>query len=90
MGGFAALPFLEKTYALPALLLGSVAALGIAAQASAEFRPAVVFSLGGIGGKSFNEAVNNGVLQFSADKGVEFITFGHQNRSAKIDPHNPL
>ena len=57
------------------LLLGSVAALSFAASASAQFQPAVVFDLGGINDKSFNEAVNNGVQQFAADKGVDFITF---------------
>ena len=57
------------------LLLGSVAALGIAAQASAEFLPAVVFDLGGINDKSFNEAVYNGLEQFKADKGIDYIQF---------------
>ena len=56
-------------------LLAGVACLALSASASAEYLPAVVFDLGGINDKSFNEAVYNGVEQFKADTGVDYIQF---------------
>ena len=61
------------------LLLAGVASLALSASALAdghgEYLPAVVFDLGGINDKSFNEAVFNGVEQFKADTGVDYLQF---------------
>ncbi len=58
------------------LLLASAASLAFATSAVAEdYLPAVVFDMGGIDDGSFNESVFNGVEQFKADTGVDYVSF---------------
>jgi basic membrane protein A len=60
----------------------TLAALGVAAAfaaAAAEFRPAIVYDLGGKFDKSFNEAAFTGAEKFKAETGVEYRDFEIQN-----------
>jgi len=58
------------------LLLASAASLALATSAVAEdYLPAVIFDMGGIDDGSFNESVFNGVEQFKADTGVDYVSF---------------
>jgi basic membrane protein A len=56
----------------------AAAVLAVAAQA-AEFKPAVVYDMGGKFDKSFNEAAFNGAEKFRADTGIEYRDFEIQN-----------
>ncbi|MEL6576519.1 MAG: BMP family ABC transporter substrate-binding protein [Pseudomonadota bacterium] len=65
------------------LLAGATAAL-IATTAFAEdFKPAVVFDMGGKFDKSFNEGVWNGVSKFIDETGVEVMEFEVTNPSQR-------
>jgi basic membrane protein A len=60
------------------ILAAGAAAAAVVAQA-ADFKPAMVYDLGGKFDKSFNEAANTGATRFSAETGVEFRDFEIQN-----------
>ena len=64
-----------------------IAGLGLALIATvataAEFRPAVVFDMGGKFDKSFNEGVWNGVQKFSRETGVEVMEFEVTNETQR-------
>jgi len=67
-------------------LIGCVAAAVIAASpamAQEEFRPAVVFDMGGKFDKSFNEGVWNGVKRFMDETGVEVMEFEVTNETQR-------
>ncbi|MEL6769281.1 MAG: BMP family ABC transporter substrate-binding protein, partial [Pseudomonadota bacterium] len=65
------------------LLAGATAAL-IATTAFAEdFKPAVVFDMGGKFDKSFNEGVWNGVSRFIDETGAEVMEFEVTNPSQR-------
>jgi basic membrane protein A len=53
------------------------------AVAAAEFKPAIVYDLGGKFDKSFNEGVYNGAEQFKKDAGVDYQDFEVQNDSQR-------
>ncbi|MGB0785562.1 MAG: BMP family lipoprotein [Alphaproteobacteria bacterium] len=57
------------------ILFAGVASLALTASANAEYLPAVIFDLGGINDKSFNESVYNGLEQWKADTGSDYIMF---------------
>lgn len=60
--------------------LAAVAALAFAGQAYAqEFKPALVYDLGGKFDKSFNESASEGAKRFTADTGIEYAEFEIQN-----------
>ena len=55
------------------------AAVAFTAQAQDEFRPALVYDLGGKFDKSFNEAAFTGAERFKEETGVEYRDFEIQN-----------
>ncbi|MEM8552302.1 MAG: BMP family ABC transporter substrate-binding protein [Pseudomonadota bacterium] len=66
-------------------LAGAAAAAVLAGSALAddEFRPAVVFDMGGKFDKSFNEGVWNGVKRFMDETGVEVMEFEVTNEAQR-------
>ena len=65
-------------------LLGAAAAALIATTAfAADFKPAVVFDMGGKFDKSFNEGVWNGVKKFMDETGTEIMEFEVTNETQR-------
>ena len=66
-------------------LAGAMAiTVGMAAAAQAQdFKPAVIFDLGGKFDKSFNEGVWNGIQRFSEETGVEVMEFEVTNEAQR-------
>jgi basic membrane protein A len=65
-------------------VLGAVTATLIATTAwAADFKPAVVFDMGGKFDKSFNEGVWNGVKKFIDETGVEVMEFEVTNETQR-------
>ncbi len=62
-----------KRFKLAAVAAVAVAASGIA-QAD-EFKPAIVFDMGGKFDKSFNESAYNGAEAFKKDSGIDYMEF---------------
>ncbi len=60
----------------------AMAAIATVAQA-AEFKPAVVFDMGGKFDKSFNEGVWNGIKKFTDETGVEVMEFEVTNETQR-------
>ena len=64
-------------------VFAAIAAIGLGAPAdAAEFKPAVVFDMGGKFDKSFNEGVYNGVERFSKESGIKYLEFEVTNETA--------
>lgn len=61
---------------------GFIAMMAVAAIA-ADFKPAVVYDLGGKNDKSFNEGAYNGAEKFKAETGVAYQDFEIQNDSQR-------
>ncbi len=53
----------------------AVVALVAGAAAAQDFKPAVIFDMGGKFDKSFNEAAYNGAERFKAETGIEYLEF---------------
>ncbi|MDT8344184.1 MAG: BMP family ABC transporter substrate-binding protein [Thermohalobaculum sp.] len=68
---------------LISLLAGAALAALATAAAAAEFKPAVVFDMGGKFDKSFNEGVWAGVKQFMDETGVEVMEFEVTNETQR-------
>ena len=65
-------------------LMGAAAAALIATTAfAADFKPAVIFDMGGKFDKSFNEGVWNGVKKFMDETGVEVMEFEVTNETQR-------
>ena len=65
-------------------LLGAAAAALIATTSfAADFKPAVVFDMGGKFDKSFNEGVWNGVQRFTEETGIEVMEFEVTNETQR-------
>ncbi|MGB2320139.1 MAG: BMP family lipoprotein [Candidatus Puniceispirillum sp.] len=64
-----------------ALLTGKEAEKKVAV--SADFKPAVIYDMGGKFDKSFNEGVWNGVQKFTAESGVEVMEFEVTNETQR-------
>ncbi len=65
-------------------LAAALAAAALSAAALAqEFKPAVVYDLGGKFDKSFNEGVYNGLQRFSSETGVEVMEFEVSNEAQR-------
>ncbi|MEM9223254.1 MAG: BMP family ABC transporter substrate-binding protein [Pseudomonadota bacterium] len=67
-------------------LVGAVAGVALAASAAVaqdDFKPAVVFDMGGKFDKSFNEGVWNGVKRFIDETGVEVMEFEVTNEAQR-------
>jgi basic membrane protein A len=60
-------------------LLAAAAMLAAGAAAAQEFKPAIVYDLGGRSDGSFNQAAFTGAEQFKADTGIEYRDFEIQN-----------
>ena len=63
------------------LVFGALAPLSTAA--AADFKPAVVFDMGGKFDKSFNEGVYNGVERFKQESGVGYLEFEVTNETQR-------
>ncbi|MEO0823583.1 MAG: BMP family ABC transporter substrate-binding protein [Pseudomonadota bacterium] len=76
------MPLMIKTFlaGAAAALLATVAPL---AALAADFKPAVVFDMGGKFDKSFNEGVWNGVQKFSEETGIEVMEFEVTNETQR-------
>jgi len=61
---------------------GFIAMMAVAAIA-ADFKPAVVYDLGGKNDKSFNEGAYNGAEKFKAETGIAYQDFEIQNDSQR-------
>ncbi len=68
---------------LKSLLAGAAAALIASTAWATDFRPAVVFDMGGKFDKSFNEGVWNGVERFIEETGVEVMEFEVTNETQR-------
>jgi len=53
------------------------------AQAAEEFKPAVIFDMGGKFDKSFNEAAYSGAEKFKAETGIDYLEFEITNESQR-------
>ena len=65
-------------------LLGAAAAALIATTAwAADFKPAVIYDMGGKFDKSFNEGVYNGIKKFTDETGIEVMEFEVTNETQR-------
>ena len=64
-------------------LVAAAATLAIGAANAADFKPAVVYDMGGKFDKSFNEGVFNGVKRFTEETGVEVMEFEVTNEAQR-------
>jgi basic membrane protein A len=77
------------------LILGAILVLGVMAMlvlkpeslvqqaAKSEFKPAVIYDMGGKFDKSFNEGVYNGVKKFSDETGIDVMEFEVTNETQR-------
>ncbi|MGB0694435.1 MAG: BMP family lipoprotein [Rhodospirillaceae bacterium] len=66
------------------LMAGVALGLGVVTSAqAADFKPAVVYDMGGKFDKSFNEGVWNGVKRFTEETGVEVMEFEVTNEAQR-------
>ena len=72
----------KRAFRLLAAAAVSLAAAATAAHA-AEFKPAVVYDMGGKFDKSFNEGVYNGVKRFTEETGIEVTEFEVANEAQR-------
>jgi len=54
---------------------GVILAVAVAALSASDFKPAVVFDMGGKFDKSFNEGVYNGIEKFKKETGINYKSF---------------
>ena len=64
------------------LAAAAISLFAVAAQA-ADFKPAVVYDMGGKFDKSFNEGVYNGVKRFTEETGIEVMEFEVNNEAQR-------
>ncbi len=65
------------------LLAAAAISLAAAAPHAADFKPAVVYDMGGKFDKSFNEGVYNGVKRFTEETGIEVVEFEVTNEAQR-------
>ena len=65
------------------LLAAAAVALAATAAHAADFKPAVVYDMGGKFDKSFNEGVYNGVKRFTEETGIEVMEFEVTNEAQR-------
>ena len=65
------------------LLAAAAVALVANAAHAADFKPAVVYDMGGKFDKSFNEGVYNGVKRFTEETGIEVMEFEVNNEAQR-------
>ncbi|MEM7668333.1 MAG: BMP family ABC transporter substrate-binding protein [Pseudomonadota bacterium] len=68
---------------MKSLVIGAAAALIATAAAAADFKPAVIFDMGGKFDKSFNEGVWNGVQRFTDETGIDVMEFEVTNEAQR-------
>ena len=64
-------------------LLAAAAAIAATTAQAADFKPAVVYDMGGKFDKSFNEGVYNGVKRFTEETGIEVMEFEVTNEAQR-------
>ncbi len=57
--------------------------LSVSAASAADFKPAVVFDMGGKADKSFNQGVYNGVERFKKETGIDYKSFEITNATQR-------
>ena len=62
---------------------GIIAVLAIASAFAADFKPAVIYDMGGKFDKSFNEGVYNGIKRFQDETGIEVMEFEVTNETQR-------
>ena len=72
---------MKRTFRL--LAAGAALALAATAGQAADFKPAVVYDMGGKFDKSFNEGVYNGVKRFTEETGIEVMEFEVTNEAQR-------
>ena len=65
------------------LLAAAAVSLAAAAAQAADFKPAVIYDLGGKFDKSFNEGVYHGVKRFTEETGIEVTEFEVANEAQR-------
>ena len=60
-----------------------IAVMAIASAFAADFKPAVIYDMGGKFDKSFNEGVYNGIKRFQDETGVEVMEFEVTNETQR-------
>ena len=65
------------------LLAAAAIALAATTTQAADFKPAVVYDMGGKFDKSFNEGVYNGVKRFTEETGIEVMEFEVTNEAQR-------
>ena len=65
------------------LLAAAAVSLAAAVAQAADFKPAVVYDMGGKFDKSFNEGVYNGVKRFTEETGIEVAEFEVTNEAQR-------
>ena len=65
------------------LLAAAAVSLAAAAAQAADFKPAVIYDLGGKFDKSFNEGVYHGVKRFTEESGIEVTEFEVANEAQR-------
>jgi basic membrane protein A len=66
------------------LIMAAAAAMVLAGPAAAqEFKPALIFDMGGKFDKSFNEAAYNGAEMFKKEAGIDYLEFEVTNESQR-------
>ncbi|MEM7507201.1 MAG: BMP family ABC transporter substrate-binding protein [Pseudomonadota bacterium] len=68
---------------LTSLIAGAALALVAGIAQAGEFKPAVIFDMGGKFDKSFNEGVWNGVQRFTNETGIEVMEFEVTNEAQR-------
>ena len=64
--------------------MAAFAAAFLGSAQAADFKPAVVYDMGGKFDKSFNEGVWNGIQKFTAETGIEVMEFEVTNPSQRL------
>ena len=65
------------------IVLAAAALVAASALGAAEFKPAVVFDMGGKFDKSFNQGVYDGIEKFKAEAGDEYLEFEVTNEAQR-------
>ena len=65
------------------IALAAAALVAASALSAAEFKPAVVFDMGGKFDKSFNQGVYDGIEKFKAEAGDEYLEFEVTNEAQR-------
>ena len=79
---------MRRTF-LKTMIAGAVS-LAASAAFAADFKPAVIYDMGGKFDKSFNEGVYNGIKKFTDETGVEVMEFEVTNEAQREQAMNRM